>query len=89
MNITRSTRLRHRSQPGFGPPPGPRTRWPGAPRSTPGPVTPTRWTCRAPKASALDITDPASVAAAADIAGDVTLLINNAGSSTGADLLAR
>jgi NAD(P)-dependent dehydrogenase (short-subunit alcohol dehydrogenase family) len=39
------------------------------------------------KALAIDITDPASVAAAADIAGDVTLLINNAGSSTGADLL--
>jgi NAD(P)-dependent dehydrogenase (short-subunit alcohol dehydrogenase family) len=39
------------------------------------------------KALALDITDAASVAAAADIAGDVTLLINNAGSSTGADLL--
>jgi NAD(P)-dependent dehydrogenase (short-subunit alcohol dehydrogenase family) len=36
---------------------------------------------------ALDITDPASVAAAADIAGDITLLINNAGSATGADLL--
>ena len=39
------------------------------------------------KAVAVDVTDPASVAAAADIAGDVTLLINNAGSSTGADLL--
>ncbi len=37
---------------------------------------------------ALDITDPASVAAAADAAGDVRLLINNAGSSTGAALLA-
>jgi NAD(P)-dependent dehydrogenase (short-subunit alcohol dehydrogenase family) len=36
---------------------------------------------------ALDITDPASVAAAADATGDVTLLINNAGSSTGAALL--
>src|ERR1700722_8150700 len=36
---------------------------------------------------ALDITDPASVAAAADATGDVTLLINNAGSSTGARLL--
>ena len=36
---------------------------------------------------ALDITDPASVAAAADATGDVSLLINNAGSSTGADLL--
>jgi NAD(P)-dependent dehydrogenase (short-subunit alcohol dehydrogenase family) len=36
---------------------------------------------------ALDITDPASVAAAAAVAGDVTLLINNAGSATGADLL--
>jgi NAD(P)-dependent dehydrogenase (short-subunit alcohol dehydrogenase family) len=39
------------------------------------------------KPLALDITDPASVAAAADIAGDITLLINNAGSATGADLL--
>jgi NAD(P)-dependent dehydrogenase (short-subunit alcohol dehydrogenase family) len=39
------------------------------------------------KAVALDITDPASVASAAEIAGDVTLLINNAGSSTGSDLL--
>ena len=36
---------------------------------------------------ALDITDPASVAAAAAATGDVTLLINNAGSSTGAGLL--
>jgi NAD(P)-dependent dehydrogenase (short-subunit alcohol dehydrogenase family) len=36
---------------------------------------------------ALDITDPASVAAAAKATGDVTVLINNAGSSTGADLL--
>ncbi|MGK5444139.1 SDR family oxidoreductase [Micromonospora sp. URMC 105] len=35
----------------------------------------------------LDITDPASVAAAAAAAGDVTLLVNNAGSATGADLL--
>ncbi|SCL29121.1 Short-chain dehydrogenase [Micromonospora rhizosphaerae] len=35
----------------------------------------------------LDITDPDSVAAAAEVAGDVTLLINNAGLSTGADLL--
>lgn len=35
----------------------------------------------------LDITDPASVAAAADATGDVTLLINNAGSSTGARLI--
>src|ERR1700685_895957 len=36
---------------------------------------------------ALDITDPASVAAAAAMTGDVTLLVNNAGSSTGAALL--
>ena len=36
---------------------------------------------------ALDITDPASVAAAAGATGDVSLLINNAGSSTGAGLL--
>ncbi|MEU2349651.1 SDR family oxidoreductase [Modestobacter sp. NPDC049651] len=35
----------------------------------------------------LDITDPASVAAAADAAGDVTLLVNNAGITTGADLV--
>ncbi|WP_172256551.1 SDR family oxidoreductase [Saccharibacillus deserti] len=35
----------------------------------------------------LDITDPESVAAAAKIASDATLLINNAGSSTGASLL--
>jgi NAD(P)-dependent dehydrogenase (short-subunit alcohol dehydrogenase family) len=35
----------------------------------------------------LDVTDPASVAAAADVTGDVTLLVNNAGSSTGAALL--
>ncbi len=36
---------------------------------------------------ALDITDPASVAAAAKATGDVTVLINNAGISTGGDLL--
>jgi NAD(P)-dependent dehydrogenase (short-subunit alcohol dehydrogenase family) len=36
---------------------------------------------------AIDITDPASVAAAAAAAGDVNLLINNAGSATGAQLL--
>lgn len=35
----------------------------------------------------LDITNPESVAAAAEAAGDVTLLINNAGLSTGASLL--
>ena len=39
------------------------------------------------KALALDVTDPASVAAAAAATVDVTLLVNNAGSSTGADLL--
>ena len=39
------------------------------------------------KTIALDITDPASVAAAVAATGDVTLLINNAGSSTGTDLL--
>ena len=36
---------------------------------------------------ALDVTDPASVAAAAAATGDVSLLINSAGSSTGASLL--
>ncbi|MCW2546669.1 MAG: short-chain dehydrogenase [Mycobacterium sp.] len=36
---------------------------------------------------ALDVTDPASLAAAAELAKGVTLLINNAGSSTGASLL--
>ena len=35
----------------------------------------------------IDITDPVSVAAAAEVAGDVTVLINNAGSSTGSGLL--
>jgi NAD(P)-dependent dehydrogenase (short-subunit alcohol dehydrogenase family) len=35
----------------------------------------------------LDITDPASVAAAAEAAADVTLLVNNAGSSTLANLV--
>ncbi|WP_333767918.1 SDR family oxidoreductase [Streptomyces sp. IBSBF 2435] len=35
----------------------------------------------------LDITDPGSVRAAAEQAGDVTLLVNNAGSSTGAAIL--
>ena len=36
---------------------------------------------------ALDITDPASVAAAADATGDVAILVNNAGSSTRSSLL--
>ena len=36
---------------------------------------------------ALDITDPASFAAAAEVAADVTLLVNNAGIGTGASLL--
>jgi NAD(P)-dependent dehydrogenase (short-subunit alcohol dehydrogenase family) len=40
------------------------------------------------KPIALDITDPDSVTAAVKATGDVTLLVNNAGSSTGADLLA-
>lgn len=35
----------------------------------------------------LDITDPASIAAAAAQAGDVTLLVNNAGIATGANLV--
>ena len=39
------------------------------------------------KALRLDVTDPGSIAAAAEVAGDVNLLINNAGSGTGADLL--
>lgn len=36
---------------------------------------------------ALDITDPASVTAAAETARDVAILVNNAGSSTGSSLL--
>jgi NAD(P)-dependent dehydrogenase (short-subunit alcohol dehydrogenase family) len=36
---------------------------------------------------ALDVTDPASIAAAVAAAPDITLLINNAGSMPGADLL--
>ncbi|MEH0639309.1 SDR family oxidoreductase [Streptomyces bottropensis] len=39
------------------------------------------------KPIALDVTDPTSVAAAAESLGEVTVLVNNAGSSTGADLL--
>ncbi|MEV6295724.1 SDR family oxidoreductase [Streptomyces sp. NPDC051896] len=39
------------------------------------------------KAIRIDVTDPASVAAAAEEVRDITVLINNAGSSTGADLL--
>ncbi|GAA1848211.1 SDR family oxidoreductase [Myceligenerans crystallogenes] len=35
----------------------------------------------------LDITDPVSVAAAAEAAADVTLLVNNAGIATGTDLV--
>ncbi|WP_309232107.1 SDR family NAD(P)-dependent oxidoreductase [Micromonospora tarensis] len=35
----------------------------------------------------LDLTDPASVAAAAELAGDVNLLVNNAGIDTRTDLL--
>jgi NAD(P)-dependent dehydrogenase (short-subunit alcohol dehydrogenase family) len=35
----------------------------------------------------LDITDPASVRAAAEATGDISLLVNNAGSSTGSSLL--
>ncbi|MFI5934421.1 SDR family oxidoreductase [Actinoplanes sp. NPDC051494] len=35
----------------------------------------------------LDVTDPGSVARAATIASDATLVVNNAGSATGADLL--
>ncbi|OEV07378.1 SDR family oxidoreductase [Streptomyces nanshensis] len=36
---------------------------------------------------ALDITDPDSVTAAAAVAADVTLLVNNAGTATGSDLV--
>jgi NAD(P)-dependent dehydrogenase (short-subunit alcohol dehydrogenase family) len=39
------------------------------------------------KVVTLDITDPASVANAVERAGNITLLINNAGSSPGSDLL--
>lgn len=35
----------------------------------------------------LDITDPAAVQAAADVAADVSLLVNSAGIQTGADLV--
>lgn len=37
---------------------------------------------------AIDLTDPASIAAAADATGDVTLLVNNAGVDTRTNLLA-
>ncbi|MGW7006994.1 hypothetical protein ACWGCW_30350 [Streptomyces sp. NPDC054933] len=39
------------------------------------------------KAIQLDVTGPASVTAPAEVTHDVTVLINNAGSSTGSDLL--
>jgi NAD(P)-dependent dehydrogenase (short-subunit alcohol dehydrogenase family) len=35
----------------------------------------------------LDVTDPASIATAVAVAGDLTILVNNAGSQPGADLL--
>jgi NAD(P)-dependent dehydrogenase (short-subunit alcohol dehydrogenase family) len=39
------------------------------------------------KPIALDVTDPASIAAAAEATGDVSILVNNAGSATNASLL--
>ena len=58
----------------------------GAPASTPRPATRGRGPGgRHP--DALDITDPASVAAAAQAASGVAILVNNAGSSTGSSLL--
>ena len=36
---------------------------------------------------ALEVTDPASVAAAAELAGDVTILVNNAGIAIGSNYL--
>jgi NAD(P)-dependent dehydrogenase (short-subunit alcohol dehydrogenase family) len=39
------------------------------------------------KPIALDVTDPASIAAAAETTGDVSILVNNAGSATNASLL--
>lgn len=39
------------------------------------------------KPVALDVTDSASIAAAAEAAGDVSILVNNAGSATYASLL--
>ena len=80
-------RPRHWSQPRARPPPRSPSCSAGAPPCTPGHATPTLSTCQAPRWYALDITDPASVASAVEIAGDVTLLINNAGSNTGTDLL--
>ena len=56
--------------------------------STPEHVNPGRSTCSGSDPTRLDITDQASIeAAASGIASDVTLLINNAGIATGASLL--
>lgn len=49
--------------------------------------TPREWDDPRVVPLALDVTDPASVAAAAEAAPDVTLVINNAGSSNGASVV--
>ncbi|QXC59306.1 SDR family oxidoreductase [Aquihabitans sp. G128] len=48
--------------------------------------TPKEWGDERIVPLALDVTDPASVAAAAAAAGDVTIVVNNAGASNGARL---
>ena len=58
-----------------------------APRCTPGRAIRTRSTSTGAVPLAVDVTDPASVAAAAEAAGDVTLLINNAGIAADVNLL--
>ncbi len=50
--------------------------------------TPREWDDERVVPLQLDVTDPASVAAAAEAADDVTLVVNNAGAATGASLLA-
>ncbi len=50
--------------------------------------TPRTWEDARVVPLALDVTDPASVAAAAARATDVTLVVNNAGASTGASVIA-
>ncbi len=59
----------------------------GAPASTPAARDPRAVDLAGVTPIALDITDPASVAAAAQTASGVAILVNNAGSSTGSSLL--
>src|SRR5215204_465456 len=57
------------------------TRVPPGRRSTPPPATTASGTTSASVPLTLDVTDPASIQAVVEAAGDVTVLINNAGAN--------